>query len=96
MEHTNLTRKKLAKAIADKLGYSQNSCAQIVDSFLGNMKDTLLAGERIKLIHYGTFIVRDKKPRIGRNPRTGEPITIAERQMVSFRPSKTLRKKINS
>ena len=59
------------------------------------MKQALLEGETIKLVHFGTFSVRDKAPRRGRNPRTGESITIKKRQTVSFRPSKKLREQIN-
>ncbi len=95
MNNGNLTRKDLAEAVAGQLGYPQSSCADIVDSFLDTMKNALLDGENIKLVHYGTFTIRDKAPRRGRNPRTGESITIKERQTVNFRPSKKLREQIN-
>ncbi|SHO53153.1 integration host factor subunit alpha [Desulfopila aestuarii] len=95
MNSSNLTRKDLAEAISNQLGYPQSSCADIVDSFLDTMKQALLDGETIKLVHFGTFSVRDKQPRRGRNPRTGESITIKKRQTVSFRPSKKLREQIN-
>jgi integration host factor subunit alpha len=95
MNSSNLTRKDLAEAISNQLGYPQSSCADIVDSFLDTMKQALLDGETIKLVHFGTFAVRDKAPRRGRNPRTGESITIKQRQTVSFRPSKKLREQIN-
>jgi len=95
MNSSNLTRKDLAEAISNQLGYPQSSCADIVDSFLDTMKQALLEGETIKLVHFGTFSIRDKDPRRGRNPRTGESITIKKRQTVSFRPSKKLREQIN-
>jgi len=95
MNSSNLTRKDLAEAISTQLVYPQSSCADIVDSFLDTMKQALLDGETIKLVHFGTFTVRDKAPRRGRNPRTGETITIKKRQTVSFRPSKKLREQIN-
>jgi integration host factor subunit alpha len=94
-KHNNLTRRELAESLSNRLGYSQSNCALIVDSFLDNMKQTLLGGETIKLVHFGTFTVRDKAPRKGRNPRTGETITIKKRQTVSFRPSKKLRELVN-
>ncbi len=94
-KHNNLTRRELAESLSNRLGYSQSNCALIVDSFLANMKQTLLGGETIKLVHFGTFTVRDKAPRKGRNPRTGETITIKKRQTVSFRPSKKLRELVN-
>ncbi len=93
---SNLTRKELTETLANQLGYSQSNCALIVDSFLDNMKRSMLAGESIKLVHFGTFTIRNKSPRRGRNPRTGETITIKKRQAVSFRPSKKLRELVNS
>jgi integration host factor subunit alpha len=95
MNLNNLTRKELAESIAERLGFSQSSCAEIVDNFLDAMKQELLAGGSIKLVHFGTFCLRDKSPRNGRNPRTGDAITIRPRQTVSFRPSKQLRVAIN-
>lgn len=91
----NLTRRELAEVLSDKLGFSQSNCAQIVDSFIAAMKRALLNGEEIKLVHFGTFTVREKAPRKGRNPRTGETITIKKRNTVSFRASKKLRERIN-
>lgn len=95
MSKTNLTRKEIAEEVANQLGYSQTSCAEIVDSFFDSMKDTLIEGKEIKLVHFGTFTLRDKNSRTGRNPRTGEAITIKKRKMVSFRPSKSLRDLVN-
>jgi integration host factor subunit alpha len=91
----NLTRKELTETLANQLGFSQSNCALIVDSFLDSMKGSMMSGESIKLVHFGTFTVRDKSPRKGRNPRTGETITIKKRQAVSFRPSKKLREQVN-
>jgi len=95
MNKDNLTRKELAEVLNDQLGYPQNSCAALVDAFLERMKLSLLEANSIKIVHFGTFTVRDKEPRRGRNPRTGEAITIKSRQMVTFRPSKRLREQIN-
>jgi len=91
----NLTRKELTETLAERLGFSQTSCSMIVDSFLDNMKQTMVDGQSIKLVHFGTFTVRNKSPRRGRNPRTGDSITIKKRQAISFRPSKKLREQIN-
>ena len=95
MNKGNLTRKELAEALTTKLGYSQNACSELIDTFLDRMKSRLLNGESIKFVHFGTFNVRDKQPRRGRNPRTGETITIKKRQMISFRPSKKMREQVN-
>ena len=95
MKTSNVTRKELAEEVAGKLGYPLSNCSDIVDCLFDSMKASLLDGTSVKLVHFGTFSVRDKHPRKGRNPRTGETITIEERQIVSFRPSKKLRAKIN-
>jgi len=96
MSDKNLTRKEIGEAIHEKLGYPKSSCIKLVDELLRTMKSTLIDGESIKLVHFGTFNVKDKKPRRGRNPQTGEEIIIKERQMINFRPSKKLRQQINS
>ncbi|OKY74410.1 MAG: integration host factor subunit alpha [Desulfobulbaceae bacterium DB1] len=92
----NLTRKELAQVINEKLGISQRSAAELVDRIFSTLKNTLLDEEPVKLVQFGTFTVRKKSPRIGRNPRTGETMEIARRSMVSFKASKCLREKINS
>jgi integration host factor subunit alpha len=92
----NLTRKELAQAINEKLGISQRSASELVDLAFLTLKQTLLNEESIKLVQFGTFTVRNKAPRMGRNPRTGEAMEIAKRSMVSFKASKSLRQKINS
>jgi len=96
MLNDNLTRKELTETLAAKLGFSLSQCSVLVDSFFDSMKQTMIDGESIKLVHFGTFTVRNKSPRRGRNPRTGETITITKRQAVSFRPSKKLREQVNS
>jgi len=93
---SNLTRKELAQAINDKLGISQRSASELVDLVFSTLKQTLLDEESVKLVQFGTFTVRNKAPRMGRNPRTGETMEIAKRSMVSFKASKSLRQKINS
>ncbi|MFP7755419.1 integration host factor subunit alpha [Thermodesulfobacteriota bacterium B35] len=91
----NVTRKELAISVNNKLGVSQRNAAEIVDTVFATMKKTLISGESIKLVQFGTLTVRDKAPRRGRNPRTGESMTITKRKMVSFRPSKRLRERLN-
>ena len=96
MKRTNITRKDLAKAINEKLGFSQRSANELVDTFFSTMKSALINGESVKLVHFGTLGVRKKSPRRGRNPRTGDAMEISSRSMVTFKPSKGLRMKINS
>ncbi len=95
MKKKNVTRKELALAVNEKLGVSQRNASEMVDTIFATMKDTLISGESLKLVQFGTLTVRDKSPRRGRNPRTGESMTITKRKMVSFRPSKRLRERLN-
>jgi integration host factor subunit alpha len=95
MKKNNVTRKELALSVTEKLGVSQRNSAQIVDTVFATMKSSLINGESIKLVQFGSLIVRKKSPRRGRNPQTGESMTITKRQMINFRPSKQLRERLN-
>ena len=95
MNKKNVTRKELATSVTEKLDISQRNAAEIVDTVFAALKNTLVNGESIKLVQFGTLKVRDKSPRRGRNPKTGESMTIAKRQMITFRPSRQLRDRLN-
>ena len=92
----NVTRKELSLSLNERLGISQRNAAKMVDTIFAAMKDTLVNGESLKLVQFGTLTVRGKSPRRGRNPRTGESMTITKRKMVTFRPSKRLRELLNT
>ena len=94
-KRSNITRKDLSKAINEKMGFSQRGANQMVDEVFACLKKTLLDEESIKLVQFGSFNVMKKEPRVGRNPRTGEVMEIAKRSMITFRPSKSLRARIN-
>ena len=96
MKKANLTRKDLARAINEKLGFSKQSAGELVDTVFDQMKKGLLAEDAIKLVQFGTFNIRKKNARVGRNPRTGATMEICKRSMVSFKPSKGLRERINA
>ncbi|OGQ94031.1 MAG: integration host factor subunit alpha [Deltaproteobacteria bacterium RIFOXYD12_FULL_57_12] len=91
-----MTRKDLAAVINKKMGFSKLSADTLINTVFSAMKETLMSGESIKLVHFGTLGVRKKSPRRGRNPRTGDTMTITKRKTVSFKPSKGLRERINS
>ncbi len=95
MAKSNLTRKELAQAVHERIGLPKQNASDIVDAFFEHLKETLVAREPVKLVQFGTFNVREKSARQGRNPRTGETMEICKRHMVSFKPSKGLRDKIN-
>jgi integration host factor subunit alpha len=96
MKRSNLTRKDMAKAINEKMGFSQRSAEALVNAMFISMKESLIEGEGVKIVNFGTLTVRRKEHRIGRNPRTGEAIDISKRKMVSFKASRALRERINT
>jgi len=96
LKRANFTRKDISKAIHEKMGFSQRCSGDIVDEFFLSIKQALLQEDKVKLVRFGTFNVIKKDSRVGRNPQTGKAMEISKRSMVSFKPSKELREKINS
>jgi integration host factor subunit alpha len=86
-----LTRADLSDAIHDGIGLSRSECYALTDSILEHVAAALTKGEQVKISGFGTFIVRDKGPRIGRNPKTGESVPIPARRSLSFRASQKMR-----
>lgn len=95
MANDNITRKHLADAINEQIGFSKQVSGELVDAFFDRLKDSLLTEQDVMLAQFGRFKVRQKSPRMGRNPKSGESIEISKRSMVTFKPSKLLREKIN-
>ena len=95
MQGKNLTRQRLARAVHEQIGFSQNDAVDLVDNFFSCLKQSLLDGQEVKLVNFGAFKIRHKAPRKGRNPQTGESMEISRRHMVTFKPSKALREKVN-
>ena len=91
----NLTKKDLINSIYLQIGYSKKITENLLEDFFDIIFDNLKKNKKIKISKFGTFIVRQKKSRIGRNPKTKERKTISERNVILFRPSKELKKKIN-
>ena len=96
MAGQTLTRSHLAEAVYREVGLSRNESADLVESVLKHISDTLVAGETVKISSFGTFAVRDKGPRIGRNPKTGEEVPIEPRRVLVFRPSHILKDRMNA
>ncbi len=90
-----LTKADLVKIICEKMGLASKESAKIVDQVFGILKETLEGGEKIKISGFGKFVVRQKRPRKGRNPKTGEELMISGRSVVTFKPSIVLRKALN-
>ncbi len=94
MSTDTLTRADLAEAIKREVGLSGNDSAKLVDQILGAMGDALARGDNVKLSGFGTFLLRDKNARVGRNPKTGVEVPIAPRRVLTFRASNMLRDRI--
>jgi|SRR5262245_46813819 integration host factor subunit alpha len=90
-----MTKADIVEAIYEKIGFSKKESADIVELVFDTMKETLEKGEKIKISGFGNFVVRSKKPRIGRNPQTGEEIEISARRVLTFRPSQVLKSALN-
>ena len=95
-ESKNVTRAELSEAIYHEIGLSSSESAHLLDQVLEEISKALEKGETVKLSSFGTFSVRQKKKRVGRNPKTGVEVPISPRRILSFRPSQILKKKVNS
>ncbi len=91
-----LTRSSLAEAIYAAVGLSRAESAALVEAVLEAVAGSLEVGEAVKITGFGTFAIRQKGRRVGRNPKTGEEVAIAPRRVLSFRPSQQLRQRINA
>jgi integration host factor subunit alpha len=91
-----VTRAHLAEAVYANVGLSRNESAALLETVLERMSAALEAGEPVKISAFGTFLVRQKGQRIGRNPKTGIEVPILPRKVLSFRPSQVLKARINN
>ncbi len=90
-----VTRADLSEAVYQEVGLSRKESAQLVDSVLLEISDALVRGETFKLSSFGSFVVRQKRERVGRNPKTGEEFSIPPRRVLAFRASPALKSRIN-
>lgn len=93
---STLTRAGLAESIYAAVGLSRNESAVLLEAVLDRMKQSLAEGESIKISGFGTFSVRQKGRRIGRNPKTGREVPILPRRVLVFRPSQILREAVDT
>jgi integration host factor subunit alpha len=96
MSEKTLTRADLAEAVVRKVGLPRNESQEFVELILGEISGTLANGESVKLSSFGSFGVRDKGQRIGRNPKTGQEVPITPRRVLVFRPSNIMKDRINA
>ncbi len=94
MSGNTLTRLDLSEAVFREVGLSRNESAELVESVLKHISDALVRGENVKISSFGTFNIRDKNARMGRNPKTGEEVPIKPRRVLSFRPSHLMKERV--
>ncbi len=95
MTGSTVTRAQLSEAVYQEVGLSRNESAQLVEMVLKEIADRLVDGDSVKISSFGSFSVRQKGGRVGRNPKTGEEVPIAPRRVLVFRPSHVLKEEIN-
>ncbi len=94
MTAKTLTRMDLSEAVFRDVGLSRNESAQLVERVLEMMSDALVEGDQVKISSFGTFSVRAKTARVGRNPKTGEEVPISPRRVLTFRPSHLMKDQV--
>ena len=95
MSGKTVTRAQLGEAVYQEVGLSRNESTDLLESVLSEMSSALARGETVKISSFGSFSVRQKGQRIGRNPKTGEEVPILPRKVLVFRPSQVLKNRIN-
>ena len=95
MAGRTITRAQLSEAVYQEVGLSRNESADLVETVLRQVSDALSRGETVKISSFGSFSIRQKGRRIGRNPKTGEEVPILPRRVLVFRPSQVLKNRIN-
>jgi integration host factor subunit alpha len=95
MSEKTITRAQLTEAVYQEVGLSRNESADLIESVLDMIAETLAKDETVKISSFGSFSVRQKGERIGRNPKTGEEVPIKPRKVLVFRPSQVLKARIN-
>ena len=95
MDQKTLTRQDISEALYRQIGLSKHESALILETVLKQISNALIDGESVKLSSFGTFYPRQKKERVGRNPKTGVAATINARRVITFKPSKLMKERIN-
>jgi integration host factor subunit alpha len=96
MEGRTITRADLADSVYEQVGLSRNESADLVEAVLDEISKTLIEGENVKISSFGSFSIREKGERIGRNPKTGVEVPILPRKVLVFRASHVLKDQINN
>jgi integration host factor subunit alpha len=91
-----MTKADLVDLIYERVGSSKKEASEVVEEVFAIIRDSLREGDKVKISGFGSFVVNRKKARRGRNPQTGEPITIDSRRVLSFKPSQVLKGLVNN
>ena len=92
---STMTKADIVEKVYEKIGFSKKESSELVELVFDTLKTVLEEGEKVKISGFGNFVVRQKKERIGRNPQTGDQITISARKVLTFRPSQVLKAMLN-
>jgi len=95
MESRTITRADLAEAVYEEVGLSRNESSDLVESVLDEVSKALIDGENVKISSFGSFTIREKGERVGRNPKTGVEVPISPRKVLVFRASHVLKDRVN-
>lgn len=95
MESQTITRADLAEAVYEQVGLSRNESSELVETVLNEVSEALIAGENVKISSFGSFTIREKGERIGRNPKTGVEVPISPRKVLVFKASHVLKDRVN-
>jgi len=91
-----VTKRELILSVADRLGYTQNEVANIVQATLDGITETLTEGSRLEIRNFGVFEVKTREARVGRNPRTGDEVSISDKRVATFKPGKALKELVQN
>jgi integration host factor subunit alpha len=92
---STMTKADIIEKVYQKIGFSKKEASELVEMVFDQLKTVLCNGDKVKISGFGNFVVRGKKERIGRNPQTGDQITISARRVLTFRPSQVLKALLN-
>ena len=95
MAGDTITRAQLSEAVYEEVGLSRNESSDLVEAVLEEVVNALSDGETVKISSFGSFSIRQKSQRMGRNPKTGEEVPILPRKVIIFKPSHVLKNRIN-
>ena len=93
---STLTKADMVENLFDELGLNKREAKELVEMFFEEIRIALETGDHVKLSGFGNFMLRDKKQRPGRNPKTGKPIPVSARRVVTFRPGQKLKQRVES